>query len=205
MSGYQLQPNEGIIIMSTGVNNGKDFADYNDELILTNMNIVYVDHGFFGQTKGIIAKPVSLIKVYDERAQVHLSDDGKIRIFFKDGQEACYRFTKGKKEAIKWVNEINKLVTGNPEKVIAEASKSKKGTNNILNNSLGAFGGAIESLKETFGSFSDDDYGQEGATVVTEKKKKFTTQKCIACGAPVSGMTGEQVKCEYCDTVQVIE
>ena len=115
MANYNLQPNEFMIMNQNQVSHGGRMANFTGELILTNLNIVLVSKGAFGNTKGVQTFPLNQIKVFNGKAQVLL---GKTRggypqldLYFLNGQES-FGF-QSKKEAVKWGANINKLITGN--------------------------------------------------------------------------------------------
>ena len=71
MVNYHLEPSEAILIQSTGVvcEGGGLMNAYTDELILTNMNIIHVRKGMFGNTKGVQKYPLNQVKVINGEAQ----------------------------------------------------------------------------------------------------------------------------------------
>jgi DNA-directed RNA polymerase subunit RPC12/RpoP len=81
-------------------------------------------------------------------------------------------------EVKKWVNSINHLVTGNLEGL-------------QVSENLAIPGAAVvaETLKDTFDIF-------KGAFI--PKRVEVVSQKCIACGAQISGNKGQVINCEYC-------
>jgi flagellar motor switch protein FliN len=93
----------------------------NGELILTNLNLVYITtKGVFKTTYITQKYPINQIKVFNGKAQVILGKNGDIDIYFRNEQES-FRFwnndtlfsdKKAEKEAAKWVNAINQLIAG---------------------------------------------------------------------------------------------
>lgn len=118
MVNYNLEPSESILIQSTGVlcEGGGLMAAYTDELILTNMNIIHVSKGMFGNTKRVQKYPLNQVKIINGEAQAIMgkSTNGipDLQIYFENGQVAFKFQSSGKKEIVKYVNEISKVLIG---------------------------------------------------------------------------------------------
>ncbi|WP_416143786.1 PH domain-containing protein [Planococcus koreensis] len=67
-----LMPNESIILKSKNVMHGGLMANYTDELILTNQNIIHVKKGVFGNTKNVKKYPLNQIKIFNGKSQAIL-------------------------------------------------------------------------------------------------------------------------------------
>ena len=63
MTKYILQTNESLIMKSERVLYGGVLSTYTNELILTNMNIVLIIKGVFGNSKDIRQYPIDQIKI----------------------------------------------------------------------------------------------------------------------------------------------
>jgi hypothetical protein len=192
MANYNLQPNESIILKNENVYYGKTSG----ELILTNLNLVFIT------TKGMLKKkyvtkkyPVNQIKVFNEKAQVMLGKEGKIDIYFMNGQES-FRFwneamlfsgRKAGNEAAGLAEAINQLLTGNTFDY--KTSKS---------NAVPGVGFIAESLKDTFDTAKEALGIQSNSNEAIEK----IAAKCSFCGAQLSGIAGSIVRCQYCDAEQ---
>jgi hypothetical protein len=196
MANYNLQPNESIIMKSTGIIYGNGILNSNqDELILTNLNIILVQKGVMGNTKNIQSFPVNQIKMFNGQAQVTLGKTRnllpQLEVYFKNRQE-FFGFMN-KSEAVKWINNINKLLTGNTDYSDSNADSKKLMT--IPGTELVA-----TTLKDTFdtvkGVFSSNSRSSSNPTNVK------VTIKCLGCGAPLSGIQGNAIRCKYCDTDQ---
>ncbi len=194
MKKYNLQPNESIIIKSEKVLHGVVMAKFTDELILTNLNLVFVSKGVFGNTKNIQIYPVRDIKVFDNQAQVklgkHRNSWPQVEVYFLRGQEA-FAFEK-KKEAIKWIDSINKLLTGSSAKIEQNKLMSIPGTEFIA-----------ETLKGTIDTFKGT-LGISSKKFKKEVEPKKIAKKCVSCRAPIAGIKGSVVTCKYCDTEQIL-
>lgn len=183
MVNYNLQPNESIIMKQDPIIHGGLMANFTDELILTNLQIVLVSKGMFGNLKGIQTFPLNQIKVFNGQAQVLLGKTRggypQIDVYLLNGQES-FGF-KNKREAVKWIANINKLITGNEVKVDASPSMAIPGAEYVA-----------ETLKGTVDTF-------KGALGIKSKMPTKVAKKCSSCGAPISGTKGQIVRCQYCD------
>lgn len=191
MRNLSLQQNESIILQNDSVLHGGGMASYTDELYLTNLNIIYVSKGIFGKVKGIQKFPLNQVKVVNGQAQAILgksSDNGspELQIYFSNGQEAFQFQSGGKKEILKWVNNISQILTGT-------ASQAENAKNIMaIPGSEKIFG----TVKDTIGAFKDT-FGIKGKE---NQPPENVTSKCIGCRAPLSGVKGTTVRCKYCDT-----
>lgn len=70
MVNYNLEPNEAILIQSTGVlcEGGGLMTAYTDELILTNISIIHVKKGMFGNVKAVKKYPLSQVNIVNGQA-----------------------------------------------------------------------------------------------------------------------------------------
>lgn len=195
MMNLNLQQNEAVIIHSTSVLHGGFSSAYTGELVLTNLNMIYINKGMFGKVKNIQKFPLNQIKVINGQPQVIMakslrSSRQQLQIFLKNGQEAFEFQSSSKREISNWINNITKLLTGDT----AQTLNSK----NIM-----AIPGAehvAETVKDTIGAFKDT-FGIGNKNI---KSTKSITDKCIGCMAPISGIKGQMVRCKYCDTNQTL-
>ena len=117
MEDCNLLPNEAIIMRSEGVYHpvGKKEGAAG-ELILTNLNIIYIRKGLFN--KEILKFPLNQIKIINGQVQAVLEKrTAKVDIFFYNGQEIFNFCSSGKKEAINWLDKISELLTGHPANI----------------------------------------------------------------------------------------
>ena len=203
---YRLMPNESVILKEVSVAHGGIMASTTDELLLTNMNIICVDKGIFGNTKGFFQYPLSQIKKYNGKPQVMMGKRSNgtraLEVYFLNGEVEYFSFASGNKKKInQWVEAINKVVVGATVEQNPEADDNEYDDEDTL---VGAFKEVGDEFKEI---------GSEllGAIGIQKKKKKNTknqvqrvTQKCVSCSAPLAGVKGQVVKCSYCDTEQVL-
>lgn len=180
MAGVNLASNEGIILQSTSVMSGSVWAAYTDELILTNLNVILIKRGMFGNKKDEQRFPVSQIKKVNGKPQVMLGQNSlngsdQLHITFTHGVEWFEFQSSSKKEIAKWIKAIYELFNCVPE------DEEEKGS---LTTTLKK---GAESIKNILGIKSENE--------ITVK-----TIKCSGCKAPLMGKTGQVVKCIYCDT-----
>ena len=184
MAKYTLKPEESFIMSCDRVLHGGAFANYSNELLLTSQNIVLTSKGFLGNTKSIQIYPVQQIKVFNGRAQAVLGKQGngspQLDVYFFNGQKS-FGF-EDKKEAAKWVEAINHLITGAADDPLKTANKAIPGAEVIAG-----------ALKDTFATFKG---------VLGSKPPEKVAQKCNTCGASLSGEKKQLVRCPYCDTEQ---
>ena len=109
-----------------------------------------------------------------------------LQIYFVNGQVAFKFQSSGKKEIMKYVKEINKVLTGN------ESSRNSAG------NQFAIPGAELvaETLKDTIDVFKGTLGIKSKSKVAGEPVK--VTKKCIGCMAP---LTGPQVKAFAADIV----
>lgn len=187
---YNLQPNEVVILKTDAIMHGGGFGSaYTDELILTNLNLVLVRKGVFGNSKGVLTFPVSQIKVHNQQAQVAVGKNrgaDALEVYFVNGHE-YFNFGSGrkyKKKVHEWVAKINFVVTGQDAPVQSVSSLALPGAELVAG-----------VLKDTFGVFKSKLGSQPGAPVTI-------SGKCRSCGAPATGFQGQTITCEYCGSAQ---
>lgn len=193
-----LMPNEVVVLKEVSVAHGGIMASYKDELILTNLNLIYIDKGIFGNTKNIVKYPLKQIKIYNGKAQVlqgALSNGiPALEVYFINGMETFYFQTQNKKNINKWMGAIQNTINGNT----SEYSQPEEA-------------GALDVFKEVGDQFKE--VGQQFLDTfnlkMPNKKEKLlkeekTSKKCSSCSAPLVGSKGAIVKCQYCDTDQIL-
>ena len=187
MSNLNLQSNETVLLKKDGVCHGKELV----ELYLTNLNIIYVLKGIFGNAKKIQKLPLNQVKIVNGRAQVFLGNYSKyerlqLQIYFINGVEVFEFLNNDKKEISMWINNISQILTG-------EASQDTS-VKNIM--AIPGTEHIAEAMKDTIGMFRD----KLGINNKGNQKPENATIKCIGCMAPLSGIKGQTVRCKYCDT-----
>ena len=186
MAGYNLQPNESIVLKRDDVAHGGLLAAYTDELILTSQNLVLLKKGVFGNNKGIQVFPLQQIKIFQGQAQALLGGQNgspALDVYFQNGTE---QFVFGsKKEVTFWTQKINEVITGTRATMISpDASAAEK---------------AAEAVKDTVGAFKDALGFKSKAEAAAAAAAVPVAGACGSCGAPLSGIRGQVVTCSYCD------
>ena len=140
MENYQLAVNETVLYRGTLVNySGKEKHNFtstvNYELILTNLNMIFVT-----KVKKMLSKeelsyniiPIETIKIYNDKPQIKQKGTD-FEIYFTDQE---YSFSlQNKIEAIKFHNKIMELVTGKSMSI--RNSEKFKSAVNIVDDTLG--------------------------------------------------------------------
>lgn len=157
MVNLELELDEGIVLQTTEVERyGVKELSLN-EMVLTNKNIVCVyekSTGLFSKPETIIEKiPLYTIKVANGQAQVmiHDSDEyGKgLQVLFISGHREHFIFSDAPKKTMPlWINEINKILVGEP--IIPVQVENTQPTYNSetkpKKSFLGGLAGALGSL-----------------------------------------------------------
>lgn len=193
MDKYNLQPNESFIINNEHVRHGNTSG----ELILTNLNLVFItSKGVFKTIYIPQLFPINQIKQFNGKAQTILGKEGNIDIHFINGQESfqfwnsdtLFSEKKAEREAGRWVNVINQVITGQVSEIDMSVSPAIAGTEFIAG-----------TIKDTFDTF-------KGAFGIKSKSSNEmptkAVKKCSSCSAPISGTKGQIVRCKYCDSDQ---
>jgi len=184
----QLQPNEVVLLKDERIayNNSGMLTD---ELILTNLNLIHVQKSaFFERIKRVQVFPLNQIKVFN--GQVWAVPGGSknipsLEIDFVNGNHEVFSFGgENKKKIPLWISKINMAVTGNEIPVPNGSEWTIPGAGLVA----GALKGTVDVFKKQF------------ATPPPAPVSVATN--CTGCGAPVSGIQGTAISCEYCGTVQ---
>ena len=193
MAKYNLQPSEAVLHTSeSGVQRGTAiFSAFKGELVLTNLHLIWVNKGMAGNVKQIEYFPLALVKVYNNQAQALMTKSGnglpQLEVFFQTGEEVFKFQTGGKREVAKWIDAINRAVTGNETEVSRSAGRALPGT-----------GAVAETLRDTFSQFKGSFGG--GARGSNAQQPVRSSTKCLGCGASISGIAGTVAQCQYCDS-----
>jgi hypothetical protein len=202
---YRLMPNESIILKESGIAHDRAMATSSDELMLTNLNIIYTQKGMLGNTKNIIQYPLNQIKKFNGTPQVIMGKMSNgylgLEIYFINGSVERFNFYSfDKKKINRWVDAIYTAMGCDIE---TRSDNSK---------SIIAEGSLAGTVKEVGGQFINAGSELLGAIGINLPEKKSTvnqnkesvTKKCVSCSAPLIGYKGQLVKCKYCDTKQTL-
>lgn len=194
MGDYKLEINEGIVLKNQNAFHpvGKKIGSMG-ELILTNLNIIYIKKGMLGGTKEVIKLPLNQIKIIDGNPQIRLerrtNGTTQMEIYFFNSEECFYFNDFGNKELIKWIDKIHEILTGEPAKIDEDDRNYVPGLSEVAN-----------TLKESIGTFKQ----AFGIKEKKQEKEKMAT-RCISCDAPLFGEKGATIKCKYCGVKQTIK
>ena len=203
-----LAPNESIILKEVSVAHGGVMAIYTDELILTNLNLICISKGMFGNTKNIYYYPLSQLKQYNGKAQVvigKLSNGTEtLELYFVNGTET-FNFQSNNKKTIKrWIEEISNAVGCQP----IGSHNACDSDNDLDPDSLA---GAINEVGKQFKEVGNEFLNAFGfkpkktsGTATTPQEPTVVNKKCFSCSAPLVGKKGNVVQCKYCDTEQTL-
>jgi len=174
----KLNPGENVIKRSTEIGYGGGISRKNNELILTDQSIILINKNLLGKVKEVTRFPLTDIVISGNRAQVQLGQKDIVTptldVYFSSGMES-FIFT-WEDEIKDWINQINTLLTGQPEIYKADAWMDD------LENMADSLFGAAKKVRKAFGI----------------KSTESLSCKCPSCGASISGFEGETVSCPYC-------
>lgn len=195
-----LAQNESVVLKEACVAHGGISAINTDELILTNLNVICISKGLFGNTKNIFYYPLSQLKQYNGKAQAisgKLSNGtDALELYFINGVETFKFQSNNKKTINKWISAISEIIGCQNPADVSACDENDVGLNRIA----GAFKEAADEFRVAFGfnakkKTSDKSVDSE-ATIIN--------RKCISCSAPLVGKKGQVVHCKYCDTDQTL-
>lgn len=153
------------------------------DLVLTNKNIIQVNKGFFGGEKDAEKYPLAELKVYNDKANIvstkNKAGKRQVEMYFSDFEKVYFFdsiFLQNK-----WVSEVKKV----HKQHLEDAEKARKQ----------AVGKA-----SVFKTLTDSAKG-----IIPKHTPVSKTIKCEKCGAELSGLKGEVIRCEYCSFENTIK
>lgn len=205
-----LPPNEVVILKEAEVAHGGVMANYTDDLILTNVNVICVHRGIFQNVKNVFYYPLNQLKQYNGHVQAIFgkvsNGDACLELYFANGVESFRFVSHNKKTIAQWISSISEtLGCGNvtisyDDLDDDEEDEDEHDSGDDSDSIAGAFKEvagefcAVLGLKDKKKS-SNNDKTSEPTTV---------NKKCISCSAPLIGKKGQIVHCKYCDTDQTL-
>ena len=184
MAVSDLDIDEAVILQEEGVRVGSSGSA---DLVLTNKNIIQVNRGFWGGTKGSIKYPLESLKTLNGKANVRVGKDRsgvkQLELYFADCN-GSYQFNHMFAEN-NWMREIIKAHKSRMA-AIENEQKAKRDKPSILQ----SITGTIESAKDG---------------LLAKRSQPQKTCKCPKCGAELTGIKGAEVQCSYCDTIVIIK
>lgn len=104
-----MQPDEYVVLKSDRVAHGGRMANYTDELVLSNKNIILITKGMLGTTKRVDYFSLNSIKNIDGKSQA-VASGLKLDVYFLKEQDSFGFPTK--KEAKTWEKKIAEMLNG---------------------------------------------------------------------------------------------
>ena len=198
MAKVNLQPNEVILLQSDSVSKSGGIFQQSGDLVLTNRDIIFIPKNLMGLGKGQERYPLNQLRCYNGQPQALLSKTNgypQLELIFQNGQIAFSFMLLGKREVLRWIDAITKVINGETVDTNRNLSAAIPGTEFVA-----------ETVKDTLGKFS----GALGISGIGSKigltpSDEKTTIRCISCRAPLTGTKGQVVKCQYCDTKQTLK
>lgn len=174
MLNLNLQKNEYVVLTKSYIryNNKITFKEYG--LVLTNLNLIVIEKGFFGSKRVFSKIPLNTIKKINGKPSIVIHNDHNMLISCSTGEEMFGFYDKS--EAVKWIKQISDIVEGF-EVDFEELNKNK----------IPIVEKAANLIKDTVDTF----FG-----VLFPKKKKII--ECKYCSAQLLGRKGNNVKCPFC-------
>lgn len=180
VSVYTLDEDEAFIARASDVTVG---IFGKADLILTNKNIVQINKGFFGEETGFEKYPLASLKVYNGKANIvatkNNSGKHQVELYFNNF-EKTYFFDKIFTEN-KWISDVKKAHRQYLENV--EKAHRRAGKN------VNVFKTLTDSAK----------------SLIPKHVPISKTIKCRKCGAELHGRKGENIRCEYCNSENMIK
>lgn len=179
-----LEINEGIILQATDVERYGLKKLNLDEIILTNKNIICVyekSNDPSSKSETVVEKiPLSTIRIVNNKVQVMIfdnKDSGEgLQVVFISGHREQFVFSKKSKNTMLiWINEINRILTGEPIQTEATVEDSPA---QVVNKTT-------SKKKEAHEGFS------------IERRQEYVGKvlKCPNCGAVISERTAICPEC----------
>ncbi len=161
----------------------------NGELMLTNKYLVWSRDAKWSLFNGKQTFPiekfrVDSIKIYDgvPQIKIHKAEFDNLLIYLKN-RTMSFEFYE-LEPVQKLINATSKLLTGN--EVLFETPDTFKGVDKLASK----MSGTVNTFKNAFG--------------IKPERNEIVTKTCQGCGAQISGIKGQSVKCKYCDNQQIL-
>ena len=195
-----FMPGEAVIQSASGVAVGNGNSPYTDDLYLTNMRIISVKKGVFGNVKKETSYNLSDITIFDNVPQVRAGRKSNgmpvLEIYFSDGSVAYFSFNSfGAVTAKKWVNAIISTISKTNQTDIPHSkSGSIKDGYNPKDFAIPGADVVAETLKGTIDTFKDV-FSRKSASQLQDME---VSGYCPNCGVSITGIKGRPTRCPYC-------
>lgn len=189
---YRLGADEVILLNDDRVRYGqKLLSGERFEAVLTNQRfMVFSTPALFGSSKQLVDVGLSQIKVFNDQAQVFLSNRVDVDVHHAGGSERL-RF-ESKAAAARWIETINLLATGRADEVVIDdgVGRGLPGAEQLS-----------EAFGETLGAFKGM-FGKKSPAPARRPAPAKTAESCQHCGGPLQGYVGKVVTCAHCGRPQ---
>lgn len=193
MPDLDLHSDEYVVMKAEGVrytgrpapSNGGAVGSYNKDLVLTNRRIILITKSMFGKTKDTKCFSVRDIKNIDGKPQA-IAAGAELELYLSSGQEYFTFGSSRKKEVKEWAHHLSNLLTGSSEPFSGGKEKALPGSAYVA-----------ETLRDTVDTFKLA-FGRK----VNPSKPESRARQCTSCGASISGLAGQVVRCQHCDMTQ---
>lgn len=202
---YNLSAGEAVIMQSDGVELlcGRESEEL-DELVLTNKNLILVNEvsvGIFTTQRLVKRCPLDSILCPEGSPQAFLGkkkDSYVLQVAFE--QEAItLRFPDNeRREAKRWADAIKCAVVGDLDSIETEESKLPPEATSFVDGFKGLASAFISEATETASSAAKVE------KPIKKVAKTVAAGRCTGCRAPLSGIKGAIVTCDYCGTKQTL-
>lgn len=202
---YNLSPGEVFIMQSEGVELicGRDSEELS-EIVLTNKNLILVNEvptGLFSSKRLLKRCPLDAIVCSEGIPQAFLGkkrDMYVLQVVFAD-EAVTLRFLKRseKREAKRWAEAIKYAVVGDIDSINTDETPLGKDVTDPIDGLVGLAGAFMSEVTSASNSISKAKKPRKTAPVKA-------TMKCKGCHAPLLGIKGRVVTCDYCGTKQTL-
>lgn len=185
---YQLRSDEQVVYRCSSVLHSRWMEGSTHELVLTSQNLIVVNRGIFGASKGDTVFSLEDIEIFDGQVQAVLtrkSNLSHLDIYFRDQPRQFIFYDR--REAKFLAEKIIQVITGAPaSKNTLDTSATAKVADTVKD--------TVDTFKKAFG------LGAATPVAVAAPRPQTVAGDCDACGAPISGKQGRAAICSYCDT-----
>lgn len=208
MTRYELERGEQVILKSGDVQHYRSGASsYNDELVLTNRYLIWVQTGWFGRVKEVNYLPLSSVRFSEGRPEVRSARRGlrnsQLEIVFESNVHV-FRFSSGGRKKVRdWVNRISAQV----ERIHAARRRSgesnRKTTEVVVSPPASAPPGNPPPPSREWPPPTQrplPPQGQSWPPPGQRPQPRRVSSSCPGCGASLTGISGMIATCQYCDT-----
>lgn len=164
------------------------------ELVLSSRNIIVVSMSMMRKPRGVRYFPLAQVMIIDGRPQVFAAGTysmNRLEVRFQHGEES-FGFSS-KPELHEWVENIYKLTTGRSDEIDISTDLTTDGMRSVGE----PWKQTVDLVKATFGLAPDGE--RRGAATFNPDR---VARKCTSCSAPLSGIAGRVIRCEYCQSDQ---